>query len=121
MRKSLLSIALVAGAIACANASSEDLGKKSFETCAACHSLKAGENGAGPSLHDLIGRQAGTESGFRFSGPMKRSGIVWDEKTLTAFLRNPQEVVPATRMPFSGMTDETALKALVGYLKTATK
>ena len=99
----------------------EDLGKKAFEQCIACHSLKAGENGVGPTLHGLLGSTAGAVEGFRFSGPMKRSGIVWDEKNLADFLRNPQAVVPNTRMPFSGMSDEAALKALVAYLATATK
>ncbi|HWW72965.1 MAG TPA: c-type cytochrome [Duganella sp.] len=99
----------------------EDLGKKSYEQCVACHSLKAGENGVGPTLHGLLGSTAGTVEGFRFSGPMKRSGIVWDEKNLAEFLRDPQSVVPNTRMPFSGMRDEAALKALVGYLAAATK
>ncbi|MDB5989634.1 MAG: hypothetical protein JWQ10_1037 [Herbaspirillum sp.] len=120
----LLPLILVAGVLygaSAAGASAEDLGKKTYELCIACHSLKAGENGTGPTLYNLIGRTAGTTEGFRFSGPMKRSGIVWDQKTLTAYLRNPQEVVPGTRMPFSGMTDEAALKALEQYLETATK
>ncbi|NYE62792.1 cytochrome c [Duganella sp. 1224] len=114
---------LIAGllCLAAAGAAAQDLGKKAFEQCAACHSLKAGENGVGPTLHGLLGSTAGTVEGFRFSGPMKRSGIVWDEKTLTEFLRNPQAVVPNTRMPFSGMTDEAELKALVAYLATATR
>jgi cytochrome c len=98
-----------------------DPGKQAFEQCIACHSLKAGENGVGPTLHGLLGSTAGTVEGFRFSGPMKRSAIVWDEKNLADFLRNPQAVVPNTRMPFSGMTDEAALKALVAYLVSATK
>ena len=102
-------------------ARADDLGKKSFELCVACHSLQAGENGLGPSLHAVFGRTAGTLDGFRFSGPMKRSGIVWDRSTLTAYLRNPQETVAGTRMPFSGMSDEVALKALVVYLEQATK
>ncbi|MYN43210.1 c-type cytochrome [Duganella sp. FT109W] len=114
---------LIAGllCLAAAGAGAQDLGKKTFEQCVACHSLQAGENGVGPTLHGLLGSTAGTVEGFRFSGPMKRSGIVWDEKNLTEFLRNPQAVVPNTRMPFSGITDEAALKALVGYLATATK
>jgi cytochrome c len=119
-----LPLVLIAGVLvlcSSANAFAEDLGKKTYELCIACHSLKAGENGTGPTLYNLIGRTAGTTEGFRFSGPMKRSGIVWDQQTLTAYLRNPQEVVPGTRMPFSGMTDEAALKALVQYLETATK
>ncbi len=112
---------LTAGLLCLATAGAQDLGKKTFEQCVACHSLQAGENGVGPTLHGLLGSTAGTVDGFRFSGPMKRSGIVWDEKNLADFLRNPQAVVPNTRMPFSGITDEAALKALVGYLATATR
>jgi cytochrome c len=107
--------------LAAASVGAQDLGKKTFEQCVACHSLQAGENGIGPTLHSLLGSTAGTVEGFRFSGPMKRSGIVWDEKNLAEFLRNPQGLVPNTRMPFSGLTDEAALKALVGYLAAATK
>ena len=102
-------------------AHADDLGKKSFELCAACHSLKPGENGLGPNLYQLFGRTAGTLEGFRFSGPMKRSAVVWGRETLTAYLRNPQESVPGTRMPFSGMTDEAALQALVVYLEQSTR
>jgi cytochrome c len=52
---------------------------------------------------------------------MKRSGITWDEKNLTDFLRAPQEKVPGNRMPFSGLPDEAALKAVVQYLQAASK
>ncbi len=120
MRKFALSLAALAVLSLNARAA-DDLGKKTFETCAACHSLKAGENGVGPDLHNIVGRSAGTEPGFRFSGPMKRSGITWDDKTLTEFLRAPQEKVPGNRMPFSGIPDEAALKAVVQYLSTASK
>jgi cytochrome c len=121
MRKFVLSLAAAAAALVATSAQAGDLGQKSFELCVACHSVKAGENGVGPSLHNLIGRSAGTSEGFRYTGPMKRSGIVWDEQTLTTFLRNPQAAVPGNRMPFSGMADEAALKALVQYLQTATR
>jgi cytochrome c len=121
IQKLMLSLAAVAAlSFGSANAA-DDLGKKTFESCSACHSMKAGENGVGPSLHNVIGRTAGTEAGFRFSGPMKRSGIAWDEKNLTDFLRAPQEKVPGNRMPFSGVPDEAALKAVVQYLETASK
>lgn len=119
MRKFAFSLAATAAVLAAAGARADDLGKRSFETCAACHSLSAGEHGVGPSLHEVVGRKAGSAEGFRYSGPMKRSGIVWDEANLTRFLRNPQEAVPGNRMPFSGMSDETALKALVQYLQSA--
>lgn len=115
---------IIAGLLCLAAAGSvqaDDLGKKAFEQCIACHSVKSGENGVGPTLHGLLGSTAGTVEGFRFSGPMKRSGIVWNEKNLAAFLRDPQAVVPNTRMPFSGMSDEAELTALVGYLASATR
>jgi cytochrome c len=121
MRNLACSLAAVAALSFSTAQAADDLGKKTFESCAACHSLKAGENGVGPSLHNLVGRSAGTEAGFRFSGPMKRSGITWDETSLTDFLRAPQEKVPGNRMPFSGMPDEAALKAVVKYLQTASK
>lgn len=124
MRKLLTAAPLglaLAMALAAGPAGADELGKKSFEQCIACHTLKAGENGVGPTLHGLLGSTAGSVEGFRFSGPMKRSGIVWDEKNLAAFLRNPQEVVPNTRMPFSGISDEAEVKALVGYLAANTK
>lgn len=117
-----LAIALAAlAAFSLQARAADELGKKTFETCGACHSLKAGENGVGPDLHNIVGRTAGTEAGFRFSGPMKRSGITWDEKNLADFLRAPQEKVPGNRMPFSGIPDEAALKAVVQYLATASK
>ncbi|MDB5937411.1 MAG: hypothetical protein JWQ01_4755 [Massilia sp.] len=122
MRKFMMALAAVAAALTGVHAqAADDLGKKTFEVCIACHSVKDGENGMGPSLHKVIGRTAGTSEGFRYSGPMKRSGIVWDEKNLATFLRNPQEMVPGNRMPYSGMQDEAALKALLPYLKAATK
>ena len=39
-------------------------GKKVFNKCKACHSLKAGKHKIGPSLHQVIGRKAGTAAGF---------------------------------------------------------
>lgn len=119
--RSAVRTALLAAVISLGHAHADDLGQKSFELCVACHSLKAGEQGVGPSLYQVMGRTAGSAEGFRFSGPMKRSGIVWDRATLGAFLRNPQEAVPGTRMPFSGMADQAEVQALVDYLEKATR
>lgn len=120
MHNMLFALLLAAAGAACAQPADE-LGKKTFDTCAACHSLKEGEQGTGPSLHAVLGRKAGTLQGFRYSGPLKRSNIVWDEASLTAFLRDPQQAVPGNRMPFSGIEDEAALKAVVQYLAAAGK
>lgn len=119
LKKLLFIVVAIPGVAWCGGA--EELGRRAFELCAACHSLVADEQRVGPSLHGLIGRAAGKEVGFRYSGPMKRSGVVWNEEALSDFLKNPQEKIPGNRMPFSGITDDATLKALIGYLKQATQ
>jgi cytochrome c len=49
---------------------------------------------------------------------MKASGIVWDERTLAAFVRDPDKLVPETKMRFWGIGDENQVKALLAYLRT---
>ncbi|WP_342131841.1 c-type cytochrome [Hydrogenophaga sp. OTU3427] len=89
---------------------------KAFETCVACHSFKAGEHLNGPSLHQLIQRRAGSVEGFRYSGPMKRSSVVWDAASLRDFLKNPQALMPGNRMPYSGTDNNAELDELVAFL-----
>jgi len=49
---------------------------------------------------------------------MKASGIVWDERSLAAYLHDPAKLVPGTRMRFWGIGDENEIKALQAYLRT---
>lgn len=123
MMKTSTSLAALALALSCspgARAQDKvlDLGKQAYQECIACHSVKAGENGVGPSLAGVFGTKAGEVPGFRFSGPMKRSGLTWDAATLDKYLENPQALVPGTRMPYSGMADAEKRAALVKYLET---
>jgi len=57
----------------------------------------------GPSLAGIIGRKAGTEAGYTYSPAMKQANIVWDAKTLDAYLSDPQKLVPGNKMPFPGL------------------
>lgn len=96
-------------------------GKKVFNKCKSCHSLKAGKRKVGPSLHGMFGRKAGTSEGFKFSKAMKASDIVWDEKNLDAFLAKPREVVKGTKMSFPGLKKEDDRANLIAWLKENTK
>jgi cytochrome c len=49
---------------------------------------------------------------------MKASGIVWDERTLAAFVRDPGKLVPETKMRFWGIGDENQILALQAYLRS---
>lgn len=101
-------------------AQSPSAGERSFVMCKSCHTLeKGGRNGIGPNLNGLFGRTAGTAPGYRYSAAMKKSGIVWDEKTLDQFLAAPTKMIPGTRMPIS-VSDPAKRAALIDYLKSAT-
>jgi cytochrome c len=92
-------------------------GKSVFKACAACHTTD-GANRVGPGLGGIVGRKAGTAPGFRYSDAMKNSGLVWDDKSLDAYLEAPQKAVPGNRMPYAGLKDATDRADLVGYLAT---
>ncbi len=96
-------------------------GKKVFNKCKACHSLKAGKKRVGPSLAGIFGRTAGTTKGYKFSKGMKKSGIVWTEKTMDQFLIKPRKMVKRTKMSFPGIKKKSQRDDLIAFLKEATK
>ncbi len=107
--------------ISAASAGDATRGEKRFEECASCHSVAAGQNGVGPSLHDVVGRKAASLDDFRYSPAMRRSGITWTPQTLDAFIGDPQKLVPANRMPYAGLTDAGDRADLIAYLEAASK
>lgn len=96
-------------------------GKKVFRKCKACHELKEGRNGAGPSLHSVLGAPAGQVAGFNYSDAMAQSGIVWTDESMAAFLSAPKSVVPGTIMQFSGLKKESDVVNLLAYLASETQ
>lgn len=94
-----------------------DAGQQTFQLCATCHSPEPEHRPTGPNLHGLFGRAAGTSAGFFYSESLKKSGIVWDEQTLDAFLANPSGRVPGTFM-LAGVPDPGRRKAVIEYLRT---
>jgi cytochrome c len=112
--------ALLAG-LASARAADAKKGKELFEKCAACHSLQANKNDDAPSLAGIFGRKAAAIEEFRYSSAMKQSNVTWDERTLDAFIEDPQAFIPGNRMPFDGLKDKPDREDLLAYLKEATK
>jgi cytochrome c len=94
------------------------LGEKAFNECRACHSLEANINLIGPSLAGVVNRQIASLESYRYSKVLKNSNGIWDNKTLNAFLENPQAAYPGNRMPYSGLSNPTDRKALIEYLTT---
>jgi len=78
--------------------------------------MDAGKNLLGPSLAGIMDRKAGTESAYNYSPAMKQSGLVWDGKTLDAYLADPQKLVPGNKMPFPGLKTDHDRADIIAYL-----
>jgi len=96
-------------------------GARVFAQCSACHAVGAGaQNNIGPPLNGVVGRAAGTYPGFRYSSALRKSGLTWDEGTLAQYLREPNEIVPGTKMVFPGVASDQDVANVIAYLKQQT-
>jgi cytochrome c len=109
----ILLMAVFAGPVAAADA---DHGKALFQTCGACHTDRP--DALGPSLKGVVGRKSAALEDFRYSNPMKRADLVWDEDNLRAYINDPQAKVKGNRMPYGGVTDPKDVDDIIAYLKT---
>lgn len=91
-------------------------GKELFQACIACHSEKP--DAIGPSLKGVVGRKAAALDDFRYSAPMRRANLTWDEANLRAYIADPQAKVQGNRMPFGGVSEAKDVDDIVAYLKT---
>jgi len=92
-------------------------GKTAFITCQTCHAVEAGVNKIGPSLHEVVGRAAGTVAGYTYSAANKNSGITWTPEKLFQYLEKPARVVPGTKMAFPGIPDPQKRADVIAYLQ----
>lgn len=114
---------IVAGAIALTAASGalaagdSKKGKRVFNKCKTCHLINKEKNRIGPHLIGIFGRKAGTVKGFKYSKAMLKSGVVWDEKTIDAYITKPKKFMPGTKMTFAGLKKKKQRDDLIAYLK----
>jgi cytochrome c len=104
-------------ALATSSAAAADAGhgKELYQTCAACHSERP--DALGPSLKGVVGRKSAALDDFRYSNPMKRANLVWDEANLRDYIKDPQAKVKGNRMPYGGLTDPKDVDDIIAYLK----
>jgi cytochrome c len=114
--------AVLASSPGLAQQEAEARGQRDFRACMPCHSLEPDRNMTGPSLAGLWGRKAGSLESFeRYSDALKSSGIIWGERSLDAWITDPERMVPGNEMPFDGIKDDRARADLLAFLKQATK
>ena len=116
MRQVAAAGALLLAATA-AHAADAARGEQLYARCIACHALASDR--VGPRHCGLLGRRAGSVPGFFYTDEMKRSRLVWDEKTLDRFLARPMSVVPGTSMTYDGVPEARDRADLIAYLRRA--
>jgi cytochrome c len=105
-----------AAAPAQAEASPSSKPPVAFAQCMSCHTVEAGKNLIGPSLHAVVGRKAASLPGYAYSDALKKSGLTWDTATMDKWLTAPAKLVPGTKMTFFGLPDAAKRKELIDWL-----
>lgn len=93
-------------------------GERAFGKCKSCHKLD-GTDGVGPHLNGVVGRAVASVEGFNYSDAMASHGGEWTPEELNAFVTNPKEHVPGTKMAFAGIRSGEERANLIAYLQTA--
>ena len=92
-------------------------GKKVFKKCSACHSIKkGGRNNIGPALYNVVNRQVGVVSDYKYSKALTEYGKNWTFEELNGYLIRPAKWIKGTKMAFAGLKKEKDRSSVILYL-----
>jgi cytochrome c len=92
-------------------------GEKIFKKCAACHSIvKGGKNKIGPALYNVVGRQVGGVSDYKYSKALVEYKKSWTFEELNGFLLKPAKWIKGTKMAYAGLRKEKDRASIIKYL-----
>ena len=92
-------------------------GEKVFKKCAACHSIvKGGKNNIGPALYNVVGRNVGAISDYKYSKALSGYGKEWTFEELNGYLIRPAKWIKGTKMAFAGLRKEKDRASVILYL-----
>ena len=94
-------------------------GEKVFKKCAACHSIvKGGKNNIGPALYNVVGRQIGSVSDYKYSKALSEYGKEWSFEELNGYLIKPAKWIKGTKMAFAGLRKEKDRASVILYMNS---
>jgi len=91
--------------------------KTTINTCRKCHSLNPGDNANAPSLALIFNSEISSTNFKSYSAGLKAKQGFWTRKNLKQFLRDPEKFAPGTKMPDTGIHNETTLEELVNFME----
>lgn len=97
-------------------------GERQFmRKCSICHALTPPPSRkAGPTLHGVFGRRAGTVPGYRYSDVLTGSDIIWSDDTIDQlFDLGPDHYIPGSKMPMQVIARAEDRRDLVEFLRRA--
>ena len=93
------------------------IGEKVFKKCAACHSInKGGKNNIGPALYNVVGREIGNVSDYKYSKALASYKKEWTFEELNGYLIKPAKWIKGTKMAFAGLRKEKDRASVILYL-----
>lgn len=123
MKQSIIVLAALLGLNGVAHAEGNaDKGMVQFvKNCSSCHSIEAGANAVGPTLHSVMGRNAGSVTGFTYSPELSKANFNWNETVLLDYLTTPtqsgggDQLMQSVHMHFNGLSSRDA-EDLIAFL-----
>ena len=98
-------------------------GERQFaRKCSICHTLTPdGRNRAGPTLHGLFGRQAGSVPDYNYSQALAGADIIWEAETINRlFDEGPDHYTPGSKMPMQQIAKQQDRDDLIAFLTANT-
>jgi len=92
-------------------------GERLWRQCSACHAIAEERNGTGPHLVNIVGRAKAAVDGFAYSDVLAGMESDWTPENISAFIENPREYAPGTKMSYNGMRDIEDRANLIAWLE----
>ncbi|MEJ2026964.1 MAG: c-type cytochrome [Limibacillus sp.] len=101
-------------------AASVESGESLAKKCTACHAFEeGGPNKVGPGLWGVVGRAMASHEGYSYSDALQNApDEAWSYSALNAFLANPGEYAPGTKMSFAGIAKVEDRADMIAYLRS---
>lgn len=99
-----------------ATAGNATAGRAAWEArCSGCHALDS--NVVGPLHRGVYGRVAGKVPDFKYSARLQGETLVWNDRTLEAWLTDPEAFLPGQKMYYQ-VANAGERADIIAYLKS---